>query len=525
MSSSDDDNDSIIIQTPFTADQQDNSFYSESNENMVITDTDNLSEDFSQSSSNSLSSDHEDTPSLRLVIAQWTVRCNVPQSTVNDLLHSISIFPEFQCLPKDARTLLNTPTMVSVKDVKGGIYHHFSIKNENTDLMKQIIENLPSILYFMVGIDGLPITNNPVSQLWPILGYFSNIGNKRPQVFIIGAIYGKSKPLDSNEFVNKIKDLSINGFSFNEKHIKVTFQGLICDAPAKSFVLNIKGHNGKNSCLRCLNVGRWMNNRVYFPDLESPLRTYTDFLTYKDQTFHNGETILTEIPNFNVIDSTPFDYMHSICIGLMKKLLFWTGIHKHRQSLPSNLISVLDEKLTSLSSYISFKFQRKPDLNSRRHPLRDANRWKATELRECLLYTGIVIFNNILSKEVYEHFLELSLAIRILLTSNTDEVYINYSQQLLKHFVGTFASIYVEIYMSLNVHSILHLVDDRRKYGTLNDCSAFPFESFMQPLKKKIRSGMKPLQQLACRFAEIRTNQTNKQTNINLPGPINARCP
>lgn len=51
--------------------------------------------------------------------------------------------------------------MVSIKQIKGGIYRHFSIKNELEYLMKNI-ENLPSVLNLIIGIDGLPITNNSV---------------------------------------------------------------------------------------------------------------------------------------------------------------------------------------------------------------------------------------------------------------------------------------------------------------------------------------------------------------------------
>lgn len=56
--------------------------------------------------------------------------------------------------------------------------------------------------------------------------------------------------------------------------------------------------------------------------------------------------------------------------------------------------------------------------------------------------------------------------------------------------------------MSHNMHSILHLSDDVKKFGPLNSFSAFPFESYMQPFKKKIKSGVKPLQQLVRRYAE-----------------------
>lgn len=72
----------------------------------------------------------------------------------------------------------------------------------------------------MVGIDGLPITNNPPSQFWPILGYFTNITDqKKPNVFIIGTYYGKLKPANSNEFlfdfVSEIKILINDGITYN----------------------------------------------------------------------------------------------------------------------------------------------------------------------------------------------------------------------------------------------------------------------------------------------------------------------
>jgi len=96
----------------------------------------------------------------------------------------------------------------------------------------------------MVGIDGLPITKNLPSQLWPILGYFSNISDS--SVSIIGSYYGKPKPEDSNEFLsdflNEIRVLIIDGVMYNNIHVKLHLKALICDAPAKSFALNFKGH-------------------------------------------------------------------------------------------------------------------------------------------------------------------------------------------------------------------------------------------------------------------------------------------
>jgi len=63
---------------------------------------------------------------------------------------------------------------------------------------------------------------------------------------------------------------------------------MLCDTPAKSFILNIRGHTSKYSCLRC----QYENNHVYFPDLIYSLRTHDDFVAYLDSEFHYGETVL-----------------------------------------------------------------------------------------------------------------------------------------------------------------------------------------------------------------------------------------
>lgn len=58
--------------------------------------------------------------------------------------------------------------------------------------------------------------------------------------------------------------------------------------------------------------------------------------------------------------------------------------------------------------------------------------------------------------------------------------------------------------MTYNIHGLIHPAKDALKYDELDQCSSFPFESFMQLLKKYIRSIVKPLQQLARRYMERR---------------------
>jgi len=97
----------------------------------------------------------------------------------------------------------------------------------------------------------------------------------------------------------------------------------------------------------------------------------------------------------------------------------------------------------------------------------------------------MVIFHDAISKEVYNHFLELCVAIRILSIDNISDEYNEFSKKLIYHFVASFGHIYGKCYMSHNIHTLLHLSDDVKKFGSLNNFSVFPFESYMQPLKKK----------------------------------------
>ncbi|CAI6358440.1 unnamed protein product [Macrosiphum euphorbiae] len=140
------------------------------------------------------------------------------------------------------------------------------------------------------------------------------------------------------------------------KELKVSLQAVICDAPAKAFVFNIKGHTGKNSCPRFHSVGKWAHYRVYFPNLDSNLRTHEEFISYTDNEYHVRPVIMSEIRNFNLVLNIPIDYMHCVCIGVMKKLLlFWIGSPKHNETLSPNVINVIDEKLIHLSKYIPNK--------------------------------------------------------------------------------------------------------------------------------------------------------------------------
>ena len=53
------------------------------------------------------------------------------------------------------------------------------------------------------------------------------------------------------------------------------------------------------------------------------------------------------------------------------------------------------------------------------------------------------------------------------------------------------------------MHALIQLAEDARKYGPLDNISAFPFESFLGRLKKLARKPSRPLEQVVCRLSEM----------------------
>lgn len=93
----------------------------------------------------------------------------------------------------------------------------------------------------------------------------------------------------------------------NGRKLTVAVKGFVCDSPAKSFILNTKGHTGYSSCTKCTQRGVWIHHRMTFPDSDAPSRTHDGFLNKQDDEFHCGETPLVSIPGIDFLASFPLD--------------------------------------------------------------------------------------------------------------------------------------------------------------------------------------------------------------------------
>ncbi|KAK3910789.1 tRNA (guanine-N(7)-)-methyltransferase B [Frankliniella fusca] len=255
----------------------------------------------------------------------------------------------FGDFPKCPSTLLKTPVVTKVRSVPPGEYWHRGLE---ADLLMYAKTSGCEIIRVNFSVDGVPMMASTGADFYPICCTF----NDSKDVVIDGVYYGVGKPNSADEFLKEFVDemnlFVENGLECEGRHVCIEIHKCICDAVAKSWLLNVKGHSG---------------------------------------------------------------------------------------TLP---------------------------------------------------------------KHLYEHFLVLSVAMTVLSSEEHIQLHLDYARELIIYFIKTFMEVYGKKYTSHNIHNLVHLVDDCKVHGTVDKFSAFPFENFYQKLKKMIRKGDKPLQQLCRRYEE-----------------------
>lgn len=213
-----------------------------------------------------------------------------------------------------------------------------------------------------------------------------------------------------------------------------------------------------------------------FKELAAPKRTDNDFKDKKDEDYHVVLTVLENISNLGLVTNVPLDYMHLVCLGVVRKLLYlWVG-RDLRVRLQSCKVNEVSSFLESLRRWIPQEFVRKP------RSLTFVRQWKATEQRQFLLYTGPVVLSKVLPHKLFANFMTLSVAIRIVCSEKLLQSCLDYAEELLRHFVISFSILYGDYQVSHNVHGLIHLCGDVINFGALDNFSVFRFENYMQTL-------------------------------------------
>jgi hypothetical protein len=189
--------------------------------------------------------------------------------------------------------------------------------------------------------------------------------------------------------------------------------------------------------------------------------------------------------------------MHLVCLGVVSKLLvLWVNTSSRVFRLRGHQVAAISEKLLYLSQFIPSEFSRKP------RSLDELKRWKATELRQFLLYTGPIALAQNIPQSHFTLLLSLHFAIWILTSREFCSSHVGYASTILKYFVTTFETLFGFKYCSYNVHGFLHLTQDTEPFGTLDSFSAFRFENHLGQIKRLLSGSVNPFSQIHRRLVE-----------------------
>jgi len=472
-----------------------------SSENQNVIETENCS-----TSNNILS----DPLVFQSKLASFIISSRLPRSSATKLLKLLRSVDNLQCLkslPIDSRTLLSTPRsgLVNITNIGGGQYIHFGISHGLSHVLKNVasFQNLYALeLWF--NIDGLPVDKKGKS-FWPILCSFL-LEFKLTNPFIVGAYFGKKKPYSVQEylqpFVEELNHLLAHGLTINDITLNIKIKGIIADAPARAFIKQIKGHSGYFACEKCTEEGDYLSGSISFPEGTAQLRTDESFVLRSNEEHHVGMSPLLEISSFGLVSCIPLDYMHLCCLGIMKKILHFmvrgsTVTNSYCSTrLSKDQIEKVNDRMDIVKQWLCRDFARVPQ------NLNEFNTYKATEFRQIMMYTGPFLFKNIVQHEVYNNFMIFNILMRLLSCKKTVYAQHEYAVALSKHFLSTFCNVYGRGNVSYNVHSIIHLPHDCKKYGVVDSFSSFPFENYLQHVKQIVQPGHAPLVQLYNRIQE-----------------------
>ena len=236
---------------------------------------------------------------------------------------------------------------------------------------------------------------------------------------------------------------------------------------------------------------------MYFTyDAERQPRNHSDFCDGKYPTHVNKRTPLTRLLGCDIVADFVAEDMHLLYKGVEAKLIdLWIkGFPGLPCYLPRRQQRQVSEHLRLLK--LPTDYQRKL------RDLRYGQLWKASEYRMFLLVAGFVVLEGRLDDAAYQHFMLLTMAVTFMTTTYHRAKWA-LADSFLHSFVAAYRDLYSPLLMNSNVHDLLHVYEDVRRFEGLKTISAFIFEAFLHDLKKLVHSGRHSLVQAVHRLLEL----------------------
>ncbi|VDI39311.1 Hypothetical predicted protein [Mytilus galloprovincialis] len=223
-------------------------------------------------------------------LVKWVNENNISHNATDQLLKILKSHGMTKT-PATARSLLKTKRNIELVTKAGMEYFYFGLEkgflNTLNKYPDKTLETMGEIVVSF-NIDGLPLFKSTKTSLWPILcGIHAE--SFPVEVFPVSICLGGSKPDNLNfmdEFIEKL-------------------------------------YSGYYGCDKCAQTGVWVGRMTYQEIDNVVLRTDESFRNQCQLGHHHRITPLMNLP-IDMIKTFPIDYMHQVCLGVMKRLfLLW----------------------------------------------------------------------------------------------------------------------------------------------------------------------------------------------------------
>ena len=208
-----------------------------------------------------------------------------------------------------------------------------------------------------------------------------------------------------------------------------------------------------------------------------------------------GHSLLLDLPDFNYVYDTPAEYLHSGCLGVIKRLVeltFSVGDIRPRIT-KRKLSSPVSFNLLMLKTLVPFEFPR-------RARKLDFAVFKGQEFRNLGLFFFILVLDCIEESAKERHiWLYLAFMLRSACISTEEFVLVDLTlvEECTTKFYKLFEQLFGKKNCSYNLHAFIAHLMEIRTHGPLTETSAFKFESFYGEMRRSFVPGsVSPLKQI-----------------------------
>lgn len=376
------------------------------------------------------------------------------------------------------------------------------LRSGNGDVLSSAddLDDDPIVLHLHFSTEGSQPFRFAKKNLWPLqailLDLPYHIRSKKDNLLLLALWLGTSKPNWSHflndylrvSILNNVTSLTIRNSSIL---FKVRISTAVFDLPALASVLNHNQYNGSFGCIYCcapgsvVPVGRG-HSRKYggICDLRSD-ESYFQASDLADQTGESvfgskGHSCLRDylsIPSAIVLDSLHL-FFENCSKTLLRQLTdassfrspYYLGRHV------SHFDNILEH------TYFPHHIQQP-------RSLKQMSYWKARDFQNFLFYLSLptiyvsLFYKPLEGHEYAFHFLSFVIASKHCYSPSAnffhDEV-----KCLFEYFHSKLNVLYGDNFCTINMHLLLHLPQQIRRYGALPYCSMFSFENQFFNIKK-----------------------------------------